>query len=93
MIVVDSIVRREVIESLRRAWVGRAVRGSCACRPVRVGGQAGAAISVVKRRRLNAALAKMTSQSTFRRPRSLTLRSQPTVLSQPKAGSMRGRAC
>ena len=40
-----------------------------------------------------AALAKTTSQSTFGRLRSFTLRSHPTVFSQPKAGSMRGRAC
>ena len=31
--------------------------------------------------------------STFANPRSLTLRSQPTLFSQPKARSIRGRAC
>ena len=43
--------------------------------------------------RLKAALAKTKSQSTLARPRSLTLRIQAIVFSQPNAGSMRGRAC
>lgn len=42
---------------------------------------------------LNAALAKTNSHSTFAIPRSLTFRTPATVFSQPKAGSMRGRAC
>jgi hypothetical protein len=42
---------------------------------------------------LNAALANTKSQSTFGRPRSFTLRIHAIVLSQPHAGSIRGRAC
>jgi hypothetical protein len=66
-------------------------------RPDRGGRQgashAGAAIKVVNRRKLKAALAKTTNQSTFGSPRSLILRSHAMVFSQPKAGSTRGRAC
>ena len=54
--------------------------------------QAGTARSVTSRRRLNAALAKRKSQSTFAKPRSFTFRIQAIVLSQPNAGSIRGRA-
>jgi hypothetical protein len=43
--------------------------------------------------KLKAALAKTKSQSTLGSPRSFTLRIQAMVFSQPKAGSMRGRAC
>ena len=54
---------------------------------------AGTVVNVTNRRRLNAALAKTTSQSTFGNPRNLILRSHAMVFNQPEAGSIRGRAC
>jgi len=54
---------------------------------------AGCGSSLGNRIRLNAALAKPNSQSTFGNPLNLTLRIQAIVFSQPNAGSMRGRAC
>lgn len=45
------------------------------------------------RTRLYAATAKVKSQPTRCPPRSLTVRSQPTVFSQPKTSSTRLRVC
>ena len=85
----DSIAIGAASESM---LVSRSVRGRADGRAWRKC-HAGAAINVVSRRRLNAALAKTTNHSTFVSPRSLILRSQAIVFNHPKAGSTRGRAC
>jgi hypothetical protein len=54
---------------------------------------AGLGSSLGSRIRLNAALAKTNNQSTFAKPRNLTLRIQAMFFNHPNAGSTRGRAC
>jgi len=54
---------------------------------------AGLGSSFGNRIRVNAALAKTSSQSTFSNPCSLTLRIPAIVFNQPNAGSISGRTC
>jgi hypothetical protein len=79
-------VSGSLLGSVRAAEVGR---GPCLMRRAHA---VALALSLGSRRRLKAALAKTTSHSTLGRPRSLTLRIQPIVFSQPKAGSIRRSA-
>lgn len=70
----------------KRRWKS----GSDAWWPI-LGGQP--AVSVTNRRRLNAALAKVTKQSTFGKPRNLIFRSHAMDFSPLNAGPIRGHVC